>query len=68
MAAEKDRIAFLIRRDGEAAARLWVGRTLKIYRDAASSPASHASDAFYRPLFERAIAEFEKWLTESPKH
>lgn len=62
MAQEQQRINLLIERDGEAAAREWVKRTLDIYRQALKSSASHASLPEYRPLFEQSIREFEHWL------
>jgi hypothetical protein len=59
---EIERINYLIERDGEEAARAWVERTLRIYREAITKPGSPASNATYRPLFEKAIREFEAWL------
>lgn len=59
---EHERIRLLEARDGPAAASAWVERTLAIYRDAVKSPASHASTAHYRPLFEASISVFEQWL------
>lgn len=56
------RIRFVVERDGEADARDWVERTLKIYRDAIDNPKSHASKPEYRARFEDAIGEFEAWL------
>lgn len=64
MSDEDERIRFLVERDGCAAARKWVERTLRIYREAVASSGSHASRAPYRPLFERAITAFECWLHE----
>ncbi len=61
---ELHRINYLVRRDGYEAARAWVERTLKLYREAVSKPGSQASNAAYRPLFEQAIGEFEEWLTK----
>lgn len=62
MGREAERIRFLVERDGRAAARKWVQETLKSYRDAVSSPSSHASKPNYKPLFEESIREFEGWL------
>ncbi len=62
MAQEQQRIELLIQRDGEAAAREWVQRTLENYRQALQSPASHASLPEYRRQFEQSIREFEDWL------
>ena len=59
---EIERINFLIQRDGEQAARMWVERTLRMYREGINNPGSHASKSAYRPLFEESIREFEAWL------
>jgi len=64
MRPESERIAFLLRRDGPEATRAWVERTIRIYRDQVARPRSYASDSTYRPRFERAIREFEEWLSE----
>lgn len=64
--AEQRRIEFLIQRDGPAAARDWVERTLEMYRTAVNDPGSHASNSHYRPQFEASIRSFEKWLSENP--
>lgn len=61
-ANEHERIRMLVERDGPCAAQAWVERTLEIYREAVASPASHASTAHYRPLFEASISVFEQWL------
>ncbi len=59
---EAQRIKLLIQRDGEQAAREWIIRTLKIYREASYNPASHVSLAPYRPLFEESITAFGRYL------
>jgi hypothetical protein len=59
--SEKDRIEFLVRRDGKEQARAWVERTLRLYREAITS-GSHAAEGEYRPLFEQSIRDFEDWL------
>lgn len=59
---EAERIGFLLRRDGSAASRAWVRRTLAIYREALRDPRHYASDPSYKPLFERAVREFDEWL------
>lgn len=63
MTDERERIRFVVERDGDDAARQWVERTLKIYRSAIESADSHASTAQYRSLFEDAIQTFEQWLS-----
>jgi hypothetical protein len=60
---ESERIGLLLRRDGYDASRAWVERTVQIYEAALAHPQSHASDPFYRPLFERAVGEFHDWLS-----
>jgi len=64
---EYQRIRFLVDRDGPAAARDWVERTLTIYREAANNPRSHASTPNYRPLFRASIEAFEQWLAHPPE-
>ncbi len=59
---ESERIELLLKRDGLAATRGWVERTLAIYREAMRDPRNYAADPPYRPLFERAVREFEEWL------
>ena len=63
---ERDRIEFLLRRDGYEATRAWVERTRNIYREALDRPGEHSADTVYRPLFEKSIAEFEEWLAANP--
>ena len=64
---ESERIRFLLERDGLEATRAWVERTLAIYRQALADPRNYANDPSYKPLFERAVREFEEWLgTKSP--
>jgi hypothetical protein len=60
---ESERIEFLLHRDGVEAMRAWVARTSKIYRDELGRPGSYASDATYRPRFEKSLREFEEWLS-----
>ncbi|MGH8495543.1 MAG: hypothetical protein ACREVN_05360 [Gammaproteobacteria bacterium] len=62
MAPEAGRIELLIDRDGFDAARVWVERTLDIYRGAVANPRSHAASGDYRPRFEASIRAFEAWL------
>jgi hypothetical protein len=59
---EAGRIQFLLNREGQKATRAWIERTLIIYREALSQPASYAAALPYRPRFETAIREFEEWL------
>ncbi|MGE5626158.1 MAG: hypothetical protein ACM3ZT_11490 [Bacillota bacterium] len=61
-AAELDRIALLVRRDGCDAATAWVTRTMELYRQAVADRRSHASLPQYQPLFEDSIRAFEAWL------
>lgn len=59
---ERQRIRLLIERDGESAARAWVERTLRIYREAVDNRHGHASLPQYRSGFEASIETFEAWL------
>ena len=65
MSDERQRIEFLIARDGEAAARAWVERTALIYREALRASA-YGTAAPYRYALERAAQEFEEWLATRP--
>jgi hypothetical protein len=60
--SEKQRIDFLLRRDGVKQARVWVERTLGLYQQAIASGSSHAATIEYRPRFEQSIREFKAWL------
>jgi len=64
MRSEQERIGFLLRTRGPQEAREWVERTVRIYRNAIASRASHASKPEFRRLFEAAIREFEEWLAQ----
>ncbi len=59
---ESERIGLLLERDGLEATRAWVERTLAIYRQALADARNYANDPSYKPLFERAVREFEEWL------
>lgn len=61
---ERFRIAFLVARDGEAAAAAWVRRTLAIYRRAVLSPSHFASTPDYRRRFLATCADFRRWLAK----
>lgn len=63
---ESERIGFLLRRDGPDATRKWVERTIGLYRAQIGPKGSYATDATYRPRFEKAIWEFEEWLGSAP--
>ena len=59
---ESERIELLLKRDGLEATRAWVECTLTIYRQALADPRNYANDPSYKPIFERAVREFEEWL------
>ena len=59
---ESGRIEFLLQRDGPAATRGLVERTLAIYREALRDPRHYANDPSYKPRFVRAVRELEEWL------
>jgi hypothetical protein len=63
--SESQRIGFLLRRDGYPETRNWVERTAGLYRDALRHTNHYAADPTYRPLFEKAVREFEEWLASS---
>lgn len=60
---ERERINFLLQRDGLRKTQEWVKLTLHIYREAITNSGSHASQKGYKPLFGKAIEEFEEWLS-----
>jgi hypothetical protein len=64
--SEAGRIELLLARDGYEGARVWVERTLNIYRNALGHPVSIATEPYYRWRFERSIREFEAWLSTHP--
>ncbi len=67
MTSERQRIEFLLARDGPQAAREWVERTREIYRAALASGANPAAASEYRSLFEAAVREFDEWLAGSDR-
>lgn len=60
---EAERIGLLLERDGLDATRVWVKRTLAIYRHAVLDPAHFASSPAYRRLYLLSCADFRRWLT-----
>lgn len=62
MTDEHERIRFLIERDGVEATRVWVARTLKIYREVLQNESSYAALPEYRARFEQAIRAYEDFL------
>ncbi|HEY8552952.1 MAG TPA: hypothetical protein VIL43_00255 [Burkholderiales bacterium] len=62
---ERHRIEFLLQRDGAAATREWVQRTLRLYREALASASGPAAAPELRPLYEQALRDFEAWLASS---
>jgi len=60
--AEASRIEFLLQRDGPAATRIWVRRTLAIYRRPVLNPRHFAHTAEYRLKFVASCLEFRRWL------
>jgi DNA-binding SARP family transcriptional activator len=65
VSSERERIDFLLERDGLPPTREWVERTRRIYADALASASSHAAAPECRRLFEEAIRDFEGWLAET---
>ena len=64
MAGERERIEFLVRRDGTAAAAAWVRRTLQIYRRAVLSRDPYGRE--YRRVLIGACCDFKRWLAGQP--
>jgi hypothetical protein len=63
--SERDRLAFLVRRDGAEAAAEWARRTLRIYRRALLTPRHFARAPEYRRRFVEAYCEFKRWLAHA---
>lgn len=61
---EAQRIAFLVERDGVAAATEWVWRTLRIYRSSVLNNAHYASTNEYRRSFIASYLGFKHWLAQ----
>ncbi|HCE10250.1 MAG TPA: hypothetical protein DIT28_02810 [Oxalobacteraceae bacterium] len=61
---EAARIAFLVDRDGTAAANEWVRRTLRIYRSSVLNRAHFASSREYRRGFIESYLSFKRWLAQ----
>ena len=59
---EAARIGLLLARDGEAATRDWVRRTLGIYRRAVLDSRHFAHTPGYRRKFLASCADFRRWL------
>ena len=60
---EAVRIGFLLQRDGPAATRAWVKRTLGIYRHAVLDRRNFASAPDYRRRYLQSCADFRRWLS-----
>jgi len=60
---EGARIAFLLQRDGDAATRDWVQRTLAIYRRAVFRRGHFAASAAFRRSYLLSCADFRRWLS-----
>jgi hypothetical protein len=63
--AEAARIEFLLQRDGAAATRIWVRRTLAIYRRAVLDQRHFAHTAEYRRKFISSCLGFRRWLASN---
>ncbi|MFO1363565.1 MAG: hypothetical protein U1F45_13990 [Burkholderiales bacterium] len=63
--SERDRLEFLVRRDGVEAAEAWARRTLRIYRRAVLTPGHFARLPEYRRRFVEAYCEFKRWLAHA---
>ena len=63
--AEASRIEFLLQRDGLAATRIWVLRTLAIYRRSVLDRGHFAHTAYYRRKFIVSYLGFRRWLVSN---
>jgi hypothetical protein len=61
---EEGRIRFLLLRDGEAQAVVWVKRTLRIYRAAVLDRSHYARSGTFRREFIESYCDFKRWLTK----
>lgn len=62
---ERERLTFLVERDGPEAATQWARRTLEIYRGALRSRAHFARAAEYRRGFVESCCEFRRWIVHA---
>jgi hypothetical protein len=60
--SERERLAFLVQRDGALAAAEWARRTMRIYRRALLAPGHFARAPEYRRRFIEAYCEFKRWI------
>lgn len=60
--SERQRLGFLVERDGTEAAEKWARRTMQIYRRAVLTPRHFASMAQYRRRFIESYCEFKRWI------
>lgn len=60
--SERERLAFLVQRDGAEAAAEWARRTMRIYRRALLAPRHFAGAPEYRRRFIEAYCEFKRWI------
>lgn len=63
---EGDRIARLVKRDGDDAARQWARRTAAIYRQSVLNRQHFAHLADHRRRFVRAYLEFKDFARSTP--
>ncbi len=59
---ERDRIEFLVDRDGLAIAVTWVRRTMRLYREAVLDRTGFARTDLYRRGFIQSYCDFKRWL------
>jgi len=64
MTDERERIGFLLRRDGLSSTLRWVDQTMKIYRRAVLNKHHHASLPEYRRKYIQSYCDFKHWLTK----
>ncbi|HET7634092.1 MAG TPA: hypothetical protein VFK51_05120 [Burkholderiales bacterium] len=62
LSKERDRIEFLVDRDGLAIAVTWVRRTMRLYREAVLDRTGFARTDLYRRGFIQSYCDFKRWL------
>jgi hypothetical protein len=63
--SERQRLAFLVQRDGAEAAAEWARRTMRIYRRALLAHGHFARAPEYRRRFVEAYCEFKRWIASA---
>ncbi len=62
---ERERIEFLLQRDGLMSTLGWADRTMRIYRSAVLNKHHHASLPEYRHKYIQSYCDFKHWLAKT---